>query len=135
MIFDGSFEWASRTGEVTLDPNSQLVNNEYVNNLNIMSNQVPVDGTVHIVNDNNGLYFNLGKYPGNGVNRWVVKNHLVNKNVNLLNETKYAFISSKHTGVITLSINTLSKENELNAYDPIKRQHFFLGLFITKIYL
>ncbi|MEI9954879.1 MAG: hypothetical protein WDM90_00855 [Ferruginibacter sp.] len=59
--FDGSFEWSPRAGEVTLDPNSQLVNTESTKNLLINSNQVPSEGIVHQINDNDGKLFLLGK--------------------------------------------------------------------------
>ncbi|OYU56917.1 MAG: hypothetical protein CFE25_06745 [Chitinophagaceae bacterium BSSC1] len=105
--FDGSFEWSSKAGEVTLDPNSKLINKVLINNICINSNQVPSEGIVHQINDNNGALFKLGKISGYQNNRWVVKNLLNNPNTNLLDEDLFAFIASRHTGVITLSINEL----------------------------
>lgn len=128
--FDGSFEWSPRAGEVTLDPNSQLVNSESINNLVINSNQVPSEGIVHQINDNDGKLFTLGKLSGNFSNRWVVGDLLSNPNTRLINETGYAFLSSRHTGVITLSLKNIPDKYELNAMDPYQK-----GAFLSWAYL
>lgn len=126
--FDGRFEWSSRSGEVTLDPNSKLFNSGIVNNLLIHSNKVPEDGIVHQLNDNNGSYFLLGKQSQ--TNRWVVKNLLSNKRVTLSNETEYAFLSSKHTGVITLAVKEKNDNYHLDALCPYQK-----GAFLSWAYL
>jgi DEAD/DEAH box helicase domain-containing protein len=128
--FDDGFEWSSRAGEVTLDPNSQLLNEVPIKNITIKSNQVPSEGIVHKINDNGGVFFCLGKLPGRYTNRWVVRNLLNNKNTNLSNENNYAFISSKHTGVITLSINKFSDEYFLDVTNPYHK-----AIFISWAYL
>ncbi len=128
--FDGSFEWSPRAGEVTLDPNSKLINSEAVNNLIILSNQVPSEGIVHQINDNEGKLFLLGKLPNAFSNRWVVGNLLSNPNTRLINETGYAFLSSRHTGVITLSLNTIPENYCLEPLNPYHK-----GAFLSWAYL
>lgn len=130
--FDGRFEWASRAGEVTLDPNSELKNSIKIKNLILMSNRVPTDGIVHKINDNSGKLFLLGRYPERGNNKWVVKEELINKNIKLVNEAKYAFISSKHTGVITLSLNTYSDKYHLDANNPFHKAIFYSWAFLIR---
>jgi len=126
--FDGSFEWSPRAGEVTLDPNSNLVNKEIIRNLIIQSNQVPSEGIVHQINDNDGNLFLLGKLPVSFTNRWVVGELLSNPNTRLINETGYAFLSSRHTGVITLSLGS----DNYNL-DPLNPYH--KGAFLSWAYL
>lgn len=126
--FDGNFEWSPRSGEVSLDPDSKLLNNESINNLLIRSNQVPSDGIVHQINDNEGKLFKLGKLPQ--TNRWLVGNLLANK-TRLFNETDYAFISSRHTGVITLSI--IDKGNyDLNPLNPYHKSAYLSWAFLIR---
>lgn len=126
--FDGNFEWAPRAGEVTLDPNSQLINEVVINNLLLRSNQVPSEGIVHQINDNGGDLFTLGKLPGHYNNRWVVRNLLSDPNTRLSDETGYAFISSRHTGVITLSLH----ETPLDAINPYHRAAFLSWAFLIR---
>ena len=126
--FDGSFEWSPRAGDVTLDPNSNLVNKEIIKNLIIQSNQVPSEGIVHQINDNDGALFLLGKLPVSFTNRWVVGGLLSNQGTKLINETGYAFLSSRHTGVITLSLGS-DKYN----LDPLNPYH--KGAFLSWAYL
>jgi len=130
--FEGGFEWSSRAGEVTLDPNSELLNKVYINNLCIKSNQVPSQGIVHKINDNGGNFFTLGKLPGRFNNRWVVGSLLSNPKTNLLNETDYAFISSKHTGVITLSISKVSDEYYLDAVNAYHKAIYLSWGFLIR---
>nr|WP_315240192.1 DEAD/DEAH box helicase [uncultured Flavobacterium sp.] len=106
--FDGRFEFNARAGEVSLDPNSKLENKTHLGNILISSNQIPDDGIVHQVNDNNGNFFFLGKIPN--TNRWVVKEYLSNYNIKLQNEDNYALLASKHTGVLTFKLNKISAD-------------------------
>ena len=117
--FDGNFAWSPRSGEVTLDPNSKLVNNFEIENLLIKSNQVPSEGIVHQINDNNGVLFNLGKDPSRFTNRWLVQN-LLKDSPTLTNTKDYVFIASRHTGVITLTIRRISSKYYL---DPLNLYH------------
>ncbi len=118
--FDGTFEWAPRAGEVTLDPTSELVNRYTIRNLIVRSNQVPRQGIVHQINDNSGKLFKLGKMPGNRNHRWVVKERLENSFIKLQDEEEYAFVASRQTGVITLSIDQYSQNYNI---DPLNAYH------------
>lgn len=130
--FDGNFEWSPRAGEVTLDPTSELRNQYPVHNLLIRSNQVPLEGIVHQINDNGGEYFMLGKMPGASNQRWVVKDYLLDRSTRLQQETKYAFVSSRHTGVITLSIREESDNYLLRADDPYHKAAFLSWAFLIR---
>lgn len=106
--FDGRFEFSARAGEVSLDPNSKLENKVTIENIIISSNQIPEDGIVHQVNDNNGSFFLMGKIPS--TNRWVVRDCLENTNIKLQNEENYALLASKHTGVLTFRLDDISAD-------------------------
>jgi DEAD/DEAH box helicase domain-containing protein len=130
--FDGNFEWSPRAGEVTLDPDSKLINEVNISNVCIKSNQVPSEGIVHQINDNNGELFRLGKLPGQFTNRWVVRDLLSNPNTKLSNEDGYAFIASRHTGVITLSIDNLHDAYAFNALDLYHKAAFLSWAFLIR---
>lgn len=131
--FDGSFEWAPRAGEVALDPNSQLVNEVALSNLTIKSNKVPSEGIVHQINDNNGNLFKLGKLPGQYTNRWVVGEMLSNNTAaRLMNEAEYVFVASRHTGVITLSVNNHLQDYNLSAENPYHRAAFLSWAYLIR---
>jgi DEAD/DEAH box helicase domain-containing protein len=101
-----------------------------IDNIMVRSNQVPSDGIVHQINDNDGKLFILGKLPLAFTNRWVVKELLSNPNARLLHETGYAFISSRHTGVITISIEKTAEDHFLDALNPYHK-----GAFLSWAYL
>ena len=127
--FNGNFEWSPRAGDVTLDPASELINKRPLNNLILRSNQVPKEGIVHQVNDNNGELFPLGKLPG--TDRWVVSRLLQNQ-PRLQHETNYAFISSRHTGVITLSIHEHAPTILFNPFDAYQQSAFLSWAFLVR---
>ena len=129
--FDGNFEWSPRAGEVTLDPDSRLVNEVHMANLLIKSNQVPSEGIVHQINDNNGAFFRLGKMPGQFTNRWVVGN-LLTTPIQLTQEKDYAFLSSRHTGVITISISSYADEYKLDPLNPYHQAAFLSWAFLIR---
>jgi DEAD/DEAH box helicase domain-containing protein len=132
LDFDGNFEWAPRAGEVTLDPNSQLINEVSIKNLIIKSNQVPSQGIVHQINDNEGNLFALGKMPGQYNNRWVAKAFLSNPNIRLVDESNYVFISSRHTGVITLSVNKTHNDYYFDGVSPYHKAAFLSWAFLIR---
>lgn len=126
--FDGRFEFNARAGEVTLDPKSKLDNREILNNLILLSNQIPEDGIVHLVNDNDGDFFKFGLIPR--TKKWVVKEHMGNPNILLEQEDNYALLASKHTGVITLTLNHLSDD-----YFQDVKNHYQRAAFLSWGYL
>jgi DEAD/DEAH box helicase domain-containing protein len=123
--FDGRFEWNSGAGEVKLDPDSNLESSPsspHAENLVIKSNQLPESGLVHQINDNRGKLFTFGKLGKTRM--WVVKEALKRNGVPTQNyklvhsEEDYVLISSKHTGVITLSIENFNSHHyEFNTFD------------------
>lgn len=127
--FNGNFEWSARAGDVTLDPASELINKRSIENIIIRSNQVPKEGIVHQINDNNGQLFPLGKLPN--TERWVVGN-LSQNQPRLQNPTNYAFISSRHTGVITLSIHQHAPNILFDPFNPYQKSAFLSWAFLVR---
>ena len=108
--FNGSYDWYSPNSDIKLDCEQSLQECPQVKNMSIRNNIVPSQGLVHLVNDNNGDYYKLGKNnDGIYVSRDAYPEEIKNT-LNLFNETKYAFVSSKTTGVLTLSIAKVSDD-------------------------
>jgi hypothetical protein len=127
--FDGSFDWSPRTGLVTLDPDSNLLHEVPLHNLRLKSNKVPSDGIVHQINDNQGRLFRLGQIRN--TDRWIVGD-LLQRKLNLLHEDDYAFVSSRHTGVITLSIDQEIDQYKLDGLNPYHRSAFLSWAFLIR---
>lgn len=127
--FDGRFEWMPKTGLVSLDPDSQLLLEYPVENLAIKSNKVPSEGIVHQINDNQGNYFRLGQIKD--TYRWVVRDCL-SQPIPLLHEDDYAFVASRHTGVITLSIQQEPDHLFLDALNPYHKAAFLSWAFLIR---
>jgi hypothetical protein len=131
--FDGSFEWSARASDVTLDPTSNLINKVSIQNITIKSNQVPSDGIVHQINDNNGDLFRLGRIRERDTNRWVVASHLAFPNTPLDREDDYVFIASRHTGVITISIHDIVNTNyKFDPFNPYHKAAFYSWAFLIR---
>jgi hypothetical protein len=106
--FNGSYDWYSPNSDIKLDCEQSLQECPQVNNMTIRNNIVPSQGLVHLVNDNNGDFYKLGKNnDGIYVSRDAYPEDIRNT-LNLSYESKYAFVSSKTTGVLTLSIAKIS---------------------------
>ncbi|MGI4822037.1 MAG: hypothetical protein ACRYFV_12585, partial [Janthinobacterium lividum] len=127
--FDGNFEWSPRAGETSLDPDSKLHNEKPTDNIFIRSNRVPSDGIVHQINDNNRDLFELGRVPGQ--QRWVVRDLLMDR-INLIDSRKYAFVSSRHTGVITLSLQQSGYDHTIDPFDPYIKAAFLSWAFLIR---
>jgi len=132
--FDGRFEWIAQAGEVKLDPNSDLKNEVYIQNLIVKSNQLPKEGKVLQINDNEGNLFTLGRMAN--TQRWVIKDGLFNPNTKIYDEAKYAFIASRNTGVLTLSFKEYSSLLDLDPFSNnikfIKSSFLSYGYLIRK---
>lgn len=129
--FDGRFEFNARAGEVTLDPNKDLKKKVYLKNILISSNVIPDEGVVHQINDNNGDMFFMGKIRNS--NEWVVKDLLQDRNKIVENEQNYALLASKKTGVLTISIDKINNQLELNSSDIFQKAIFLsFGYLIRK---
>lgn len=115
--FNGSYDWYSPNSDIKLDCEQYLQECPQVDNMTIRNNTAPSQGLVHLVNDNNGALYRLGKnYDGIYVSRDAYPEGIKNS-IKLSNEKEYAFVSSKTTGVITLSIAKIPEELNLS---PIK---------------
>lgn len=129
--FDGRFEFNARAGEVTLDPNSNLRKKENLKNILISSNIIPDEGIVHQINDNNGDFFFMGQIKNS--NEWVVKSLLDDSNKIVENEQNYALLASKKTGVLTISLNRINDQLELDNNDVFQKAIFLsFGYLIRK---
>jgi DEAD/DEAH box helicase domain-containing protein len=131
--FDGKFEWSSRSSNVKLDPDSKLINEVTILNITLKSNQVPSEGIVHQINDNNGELFKLGKLDEIYTNRWIVKDLLANPNTKLLNEEDYVMISSRHTGVLTLSLKDWDRDYyTFDITNPYQKAAFYSWAYLLR---
>lgn len=138
--FDGRFDFSFRGGEVQLDPDSNLkMSKNTIGNILLYNNAEPDSGLVNIINDNGGALFLLGKYwkkrkdsPGYDP-VWVSKDVFKNRKVNVEDEKEYALISTKQTGVLTLTINNFGTNNEVK-HNCIYQKSAFLswGYLIRK---
>jgi hypothetical protein len=127
--FDGSFDWSPKSGLVNLDPDSNLLHKVNLDNLCLKSNKVPSDGIVHQINDNQENLFKLGQIRN--TNRWIVANLLPRK-INLIHEDDYALVSSRHTGVITFSIDQEVDHYELDGLNLYHRAAFLSWAFLIR---
>ncbi len=102
--FNGSYDWYSPNSDIKLDCEQSLSECPQVANMTIRNNTVPSQGLVHLVNDNNGDLYNLGK---NQRGIYVSRDAYPEEDGRVMQldfESKYAFYSSKTTGVLTLSV-------------------------------
>jgi len=123
--FDGRFEFNNRAGEVTLSPDSKLETTREVGNLVVKSNADPESGIVHMLNDNGGELFSMGRLEGSQA--WVVKEFLDDKQKRVFGQKPYALMSTKHTGVITLSIKDVDTNKYVLRPESIYQQAAFLS--------
>ena len=118
--FNGSFDWYSPNSDIKLDCEEYLSVCPQVKNLTIRNNQIPSQGLVHLINDNNGELYKLGKNTeGLYISRNAYSEEEAKKLV-LSYESNYAFVSSKSTGVLAMSIKEVSDDICL---DPIKENN------------
>ena len=128
--FDGRFEFNARAGEVTLDPNKDLKKKVYLKNILISSNVIPDEGVVHQINDNNGDMFLMGKIRNS--NEWVVKDLLQDRNKIVENEQNYALLASKKTGVLTITVDKINNNLELNNNDVFQKAIFLSFWYLIR---
>ena len=108
--FNGSFEWFSTNSDIKLDCEDKLHEAPSVDNMTIRNNTIPSQGRVNLINDNSGNLYKLGKV---GVGDYVCKDSFSierQKSVFVSNEEKYALVSSKTTGVLTISIQQVRED-------------------------
>ena len=107
--FNGSYDWYSPNSDIKLDCEDALTPCAPVRNLRIRNNIIPSTGLVHLVNDNNGDFYSLGRrrepeYRGIHISKEAYPES--DRTFQLFNEERYAFVASKSTGVLTLSVDT-----------------------------
>ena len=118
--FNGSYDWYSPNSDIKLDCEEYLTECPPVKNLIIRNNMIPSQGLVHLVNDNNGEFYRLGRNSeGIYISRDVYPKE-EGERLQLSFETKYAFVSSKSTVVLSLAIKEV---NDDICLDPIKENN------------
>ena len=115
--FDGSFDWYSPNSDIKLDCEESLVDCEPVRNIKMRNNVIPSQGLVHLVNDNNGDLYKLGKNEAGIYISRDAYSEEESRQLNLAYESQYAFVASKNTGVLSLAIREI---NEDVCLDPIR---------------
>lgn len=113
--FNGSYDWYSPNSDIKLDCEQSLTLCPSVANIIIRNNMIPSQGLVHLINDNNGKLYKLGK---NQQNIYLSTDYA--ENDRLRNKNNYAFVSSKSTGVLTLTIANIPDNICLS---PIREQN------------
>lgn len=118
--FNGSYDWYSPNSDIKLDCEEYLSYCPQVRNLTLRNNQIPSQGLVHLINDNNGELYRLGK---NSDGIYISRNAYSEEEATRLNlgfESDYAFVSSKSTGVLAMSIKEVRDDISL---DPVKEHN------------
>ena len=135
--FNGVYDWHSPSSDIALDCSDQLepIKHE-IKNLHIRTNVIPSAGRVHQVNDNNGNLFSLGRRGTQG--EWICRNTILDekekKSLELFYESSYAFVSSKTTGVMAITLAKISKNINIS---PINNEnsHAIKAAFLSWGYL
>lgn len=134
--FNGSYDWYSPNSDIKLDSESNLVEMIPIENMRIRNNKIPSQGIVHLINDNNGDLYLLGKDSSGAY----LSRTALGSDVPLSNENKYAFVSTKTTGILALSIidcpemlnlSPLVKDNP-NNYNAIRSGYLSWGYLTRK---
>lgn len=137
--FNGSYDWYSPNSDIKLDCEDSLSACAPVKNLRIRNNIIPSMGLVHLVNDNNGGFYTLGKrhdqeYRGIYISKDAYPES--ERTFQLFHEEKYAFVASKSTGVLTLSVDQFSDNLNLSPLKSRNRySHTIRSAFISWGYL
>ena len=137
--FNGSYDWYSPNSDIKLDCEDSLSSCDAVRNMSIRNNTIPSKGLVHLVNDNNGDFYVMGKRPEHEYRGIYISKEAYpedERNFELFDEKKYAFVASKTTGVLTLSVTQAPGMLNLS---PLRSQneysHFIRSAFISWGYL
>lgn len=137
--FNGSYDWYSPNSDIKLDCEESLSPCAPVKNLKIRNNIIPSMGLVHLVNDNNGDFYTLGKrrepeYRGIFISKEAYPES--ERTFQLYDEVKYAFVASKSTGVLTLSVDKVTDSLNLSPLRSRNRySHTIRSAFISWGYL
>ena len=135
--FNGVYDWHSPVSDIALDCSDRLESiKEQIKNIHIRTNVIPSTGRVHLVNDNNGYLFTLGRKEDGS--EWFCRDTISDdkerKKLSLLFEKKYAFVSTKTTGVMALSIGSVSDNLCLKPIDNTNA-HAVKAAFLSWGYL
>lgn len=132
--FHGSFNFRPYSTEVKLDPGSELSTKLELNNLIIRSNKIPKNGIVRQINDNEGDLFHLVHYKSSGdrINKWIdpeLKKDY--KKIHIKDEKKVVFVSTRHTGVLTLQLKNWDSLGISDPYqDSLKSAYLSYGYLV-----
>lgn len=136
--FNGSFDWYTPNSDIKLDCEENLEGCPQVGNLQIRNNTVPNQGLVHLVNDNNG---DLYKFGLNDNNIWVSPDAYpqdMRDSLNLRYKKKLAFVVTKTTGVMTLTLADIPDSiclvtlSENDNYIAVKAAYYSWGYLLRR---
>lgn len=135
--FNGVYDWHSPSSDIALDCSEGLESiKEQIKNIHIRTNIIPSTGRVHQVNDNNGHLFTMGRRDEN--KEWICRDAILDdkerNSLMLKFENKYAFVSSKTTGVMALSLEKVSNNICLRPIDN-ENAHAVKAAFLSWGYL
>lgn len=134
--FNGSFDWYSPNSDIKLDCEEYLHDCPKVRNLMLRNNEIPTQGLVHLVNDNNGNLYRLGKNSDGIYISKAAYSEDEAERIDLSFESDYAFVSSKSTGVLTLSIAKVRDDISLDpVWDRNSNSHAVRAAFLSWGYL
>ena len=104
--YRGHLEYTPQYITTNLDPGSDLQHDSGIqfDNLNVVSNRLPHEGQVHVVNDNHGELFNMvPKYGTYGDNKAYCQHIHDPGSSSKANAQRLAFLATKYTGVLGLN--------------------------------
>ena len=136
--FEGSFDWYSPNSDLRMDCEEDMSECTRVCNLRMRTNTRYDTGRVHLINDNGGLLYRLGRSETGEYLCPDALNPERRNGLTLEHESQYAFISSKKTGVLTLSIShcpdvlNLSALSSQNRYSAFVRAAFLSWGYLVR---
>lgn len=119
--FNGSYDWYSPNSDIKLDCEDSLKPCSSVRNLKMRNNVIPSQGLVHLVNDNSGCYYTLGKRKGRLYDGLLFSKEACPE-LKLFDEERFAFVASKSTGVLAISVEKSSEKLNLS---PLRSENKF----------
>jgi Lhr-like helicase len=130
--FNGMYDWYSPNSEMVLNNENDLSERKPFDNLYVRNNIVPTQGLIHQINDNNGETFKLLRSG----NIWKCTNVFNNK-TGTSEGKEYAFVSSKVTGILALSLQPINSDVDLSLFNSNsnKNANAIYGAYLSWGYL
>lgn len=111
--YKGFTAYVPMQSSTTIDPTSDLKNTrETHGNTRISTNDLPREGTIHVINDNNGSFFNFK--PKSISRNFYAYEHRPRKE----EVSKHALLATRHAGVLTIEFREYSNKLNLDTSSP-----------------